>query len=561
MRVSPADELLMLAALPRFIMLLVVILLSLGAAAWTLAEPGRPAPWVALCALLTLTLVGIYDLWQTRHTLWRNYPLIGHMRWLFEWLRPFLRQYIVEGDHEGGPYNRNMRSLIYQRAKRANDAKPFGTDLNFYHEEYQLLTHSIVPRPTPSPDFRVDVGGPACTQPYSASVLNISAMSFGALSARALEALNLGAKTGGFFHDTGEGGISPYHVKHGGDLVWQIGSGYFGCRDEQGRFDVEQFAEQARRDQVKMIEIKLSQGAKPGHGGMLPAAKISAEIAATRSVPMGQDCISPAYHTAFSTPLELLDFVDTLRERSGGKPVGIKLCVGHRWEVLAICKAMLATGQRLDFIVVDGAEGGTGAAPEEFSDHIGLPLREGLLFVRNALVGSGLRGDIRIGASGKVYSAYTIAVNMALGADWCNAARAFMLTIGCVQTKRCHTDECPTGVATQNASRQRGLVVAEKAPRVTNFQHSTRERLAELIAAAGLDHPGEIHPHHILQRREPNELVSLEELYPFLEENSLLEDPDSTPYGHWWRAASPDTFKPREMVGPEHHKAETIPPR
>lgn len=548
------------SGMARFGVLLAAVALTAIAVVVLFFYPYQVWLWVIALLLAGLTVRGFYDRYQRTHTLLRNYPLLGHFRWFFEFLRPFLRQYIVENDREGRPYNRDMRSLIYQRAKNVIDAKPFGTDLDLYNEEYQLITHSMAPHAKPDANFRVRVGGATCDKPYDASVLNVSAMSFGALSGPAIEALNLGAEKGGFFHDTGEGAISPHHVKHDGDLVWQIASGYFGCRDENGHFDRELFKEQAARDQVKMIEIKLSQGAKPGHGGVLPAAKITREIADTRKIPLHEDCLSPAYHTAFSSPRELIEWADSLRRDSGGKPVGVKLCVGHPWEVLAICKAMLETGIHLDFIVVDGGEGGTGAAPEEFSDHIGMPLREGLLFVRNALVGTGLRKHIRIGASGKVYSAYTMAMNMALGADWCNAARAFMLSLGCVQTKKCHTDKCPTGVATQNPSRQRGLVVSEKAPRVANFHRNTLDHLAELVAAAGLDHPGELHPHHLFHRHDATQLVTLDKMYQFLEPEALIRDPDSTPYGDWWRAADADSFKPRDIVGPSHHKADEVTP-
>lgn len=523
-----------------------------AAAVWRWSR--SPWAWAALAVFGVLGLRGLWDLIQLRHTLLRNYPLLAHFRWFFEFLRPFLRQYIVENDREGRPYNRDMRSLIYERAKDQVDVKPFGSDLDAYDAEFQVLAHSMAPRPKPDADFRVRVGGEACTQPYEAALLNISAMSFGSLSAPAIEALNLGARRGGFYHDTGEGGISPYHRRHGGDLVWEIGSGYFGCRDRDGHFDRGLFREQATLDQVKMIEIKLSQGAKPGHGGVLPAAKITREIADTRKIPMNEDCRSPAWHSAFSTPRELLEFAASLREDSGGKPVGVKLCVGHPWEVLALCKAMLDSGIELDYIVVDGTEGGTGAAPEEFSDHLGLPLREGLLMVRNALVGTGLRSRVRLAASGKVYSAYTLAANMALGADWCNAARAFMLSLGCVQTKSCHNDRCPTGVATQNPSRQRGLVVADKAPRVANFQRHTLEHLAEVIAAAGLEHPGELLPRHLMHRRGTTELVTLDKMYDFLQPNVLLDAPEDTVYGEWWHAADPDSFRPRRPVGPLHHK-------
>lgn len=523
---------------------LVVLLAGLAGAGWS--------GW--LLVLLPLAGVGIWDLVQDRHTLLRNYPLTGHLRWVFELSRPYLRQYIVEGDLSGRPYNREQRSLVYERAKDTLDSKPFGSDFDFYDEQYELMTHSIAARRIENSDFRVRVGGPQCRQPCDVSLLNISAMSFGALGAKAVEALNRGAAAGGFYQDTGEGGISPYHCIHDGDLVWEIGTGYFGCRDADGRFDPDLFAQEARREQVKMIEIKLSQGAKPGHGGVLPGKKVTAEIASTRHVPEGVECVSPPGHSAFSTPLEMLEFVARLRELSGGKPVGIKLCVGHPWELFAICKAMLKSGTLVDFIVVDGAEGGTGAAPEEFSDHVGMALREGLVMTRNALVGTGLRGDICIAASGKVYSAFSIARNLALGADWCNAARAFMFSLGCVMAKKCHTDRCPTGVTTQNPNRQRGLVVEEKYLRVANFHRNTLQRLGELIGAAGLEHPGDLRPHHLHHRTGPNSVATMDRIKEFLEPDILLTDPDSTPYGDWWAVASADSFLPQARTGPRQHR-------
>lgn len=516
-------------------------------------SPGWAWGWT-LIPLVPLTSLGLWDFWQPQHTLMRNYPVIAHFRWLFEDLRPFLRQYIVEDDLSGRPYSRHQRSLVYERAKDTVDAQPLGTSLDVYAEEYELLAHSMAPKPLGDANFRVDIGGPQCAKPYVASILNISAMSFGALSGHAIQALNKGAHQGNFYHDTGEGGISRYHTKHGGDLVWELGSGYFGCRDKNGNFSEPLFAEQATSDQVKMIEIKLSQGAKPGHGGVLPGPKVTAEIAEARQVSIGQDCISPAYHRAFSTPIEMLEFAARLRELSGGKPVGIKFCVGQPWEVFAVCKAMLKTGIRLDFMVVDGAEGGTGAAPEEFSDHMGMPLREGLVFVRNALVGSGLRPEVRLAASGKVFSAFSLASNLALGADWCNAARAFMFSLGCVMSKRCHTDKCPTGIATQDPGRQRGLVIDDKARRVANFHHNTLKRLAELVAAAGLEHPGEFTPHHLYHRVTPNSIATMDNIQDFLEPNILIEAPEDTPYAAWWEAASAETFAPTRSTGPSHHR-------
>src|SRR4051812_4404729 len=367
-----------------------------------------------------LSLLGVRDSLQTKHSIQRNYPVIGHIRWLAELIRPELRQYLFEADQDAAPFSRSQRSLVYQRAKGEPGERPFGTLLDVYRDGYEFIAHSTRPAPPADPaTYRITIGGPQCAQPYSASVFNISAMSFGALSANAIRALNRGAAIGGFYHDTGEGSISPYHREGGGDIVWELGSGYFGCRDEEGRFDADAFAVQARAPQVKMIEIKLSQGAKPGHGGVLPAPKVTREISDTRHVPMGRDCVSPSRHSAFSTPREMMAFITELRALSGGKPVGFKLCLGHPWEFMGIVKAMLETGVRPDFIVVDGAEGGTGAAPTEFSDHIGAPMREGLLFVHNTLVGAGLRKHIKIGVAGRIVSAFDMVSALAIGAEWC----------------------------------------------------------------------------------------------------------------------------------------------
>jgi glutamate synthase domain-containing protein 2 len=391
-------------------------------------------------------------------------------------------------------------------------------------------------------DFRVHIGGADCTKPYNASLFNISAMSFGSLSANAISALNRGAKHGGFAHDTGEGGFSPYHRQGGGDIIWEIGSGYFGCRDGDGHFSAEAFERTANLDQIKMIEIKLSQGAKPGHGGVLPGAKVTQEIASTRGVSVGLDCISPSSHSAFSTPRGLLDFIVELRRLGGGKPVGFKLCIGHRWEFLAICKAMLESGITPDFIVIDGAEGGTGAAPLEFTDHIGMPMREGLNFVHNALIGCGLRDRIRLGASGKIASAFDIARAMALGADWCNSARGFMFALGCIQSLSCHTDHCPTGVATQDPLRQRALVVTDKAARVAMFHDSTLRALSEVVAAAGLDHPNQLRPRHLSRRVSAHEVVGYDQLFPTLELGEILRGTQRQDFAQAWAMAQSDSF-------------------
>ncbi|WP_126174711.1 FMN-binding glutamate synthase family protein [Tsuneonella rigui] len=502
------------------------------------------ALWWRWGLILTLPLLAIalWDFFQRKHTLRRNYPLLARVRWIMEDLRPFARAYVVEGDLDGRPFNHDERALVYARSKGELDSHPFGTELDVYSDEYQWLAHSIVPNEAAPTEWRVDVGGPQCAKPYSAALLNISAMSFGSLSANAIMALNKGAAAGGFYHDTGEGGLSRYHRTHGGDLVWEIGSGYFGCRDDDGRFDQARFADTAQIDQVKMVEIKLSQGAKPGHGGVLPGSKVSAEIAAARGVPQGKDCISPAAHSTFSTPVGLLEWAAKLRDLSGGKPVGIKLCVGRPHEVFAIMKAMRETGIRLDYIVVDGGEGGTGAAPVEMSNRVGMPLREGLILVRNALVGCGLKGDIRLAAAGKVHSGAGIAMNFGLGADWCNAARAFMFALGCVQSMRCHEDTCPTGITTQDATRQRGLVVPDKAERVARFQRQTLHGLRELVVAMGLENPWQITAAHINERLDSARAAPIDEIYGFLKEGALLDDPASTQYASVWDRAQAGSF-------------------
>ena len=511
--------------------------------------------WLLPLVLGALSAVGVQDLRQTRHAVLRNYPVIGHMRFMLEFIRPEIRQYFIEGDHENLPFSRAQRSLVYQRSKGVSDSRPFGTLLDVSAPGYEWVNHSMVPTKLASQDFRTWIGGTpgqplpgaeVCTQPYHASVFNISAMSFGALSANAVLALNLGARTGGFAHDTGEGSISKYHREHGGDLIWQIASGYFGCRNPDGTFSDEKFVENARDPQVKMIELKLSQGAKPGHGGMLLGAKVTPEIAAARGIPVGQDCISPPFHSAFSTPLELMHFIGRLRRLSGGKPVGIKLCIGHPWEWFAMVKAMLETDITPDFIVVDGAEGGTGAAPVEFTDHVGVPLQEGLILVHNTLVGVKLRDRIKIGAAAKVITAFDIARMMALGADWCNAGRGFMLALGCIQAQTCHTGFCPTGVTTQDPVRQKALVVPDKAMRVANFHRNTMHALMELVQAAGLHAPGEITAHHIVRRTTDRKVQSLAQLIlTQLPDKALLQDDlRGLPliYQNLWPAASGETF-------------------
>lgn len=488
--------------------------------------------------------LGVWDLAQTRSTLRRNYPILAHFRYGLESIGPEMRQYFIESDTAEVPYSRQQRALIYQRAKSVNDTRPFGTQQDVYGSDYEWINHSLMPTAIPSDDFRIRIGAQSA-QPYDASVFNISAMSFGSLSANAIRALNDGARRGGFYHDTGEGSISPYHREHGGDLVWEIGSGYFGCRDEHGGFSEERFAANACDPQVKMIELKLSQGAKPGHGGVLPAAKVSAEIAATRGVRQGVECVSPARHSAFSTPVGLLEFIARMRELSGGKPVGFKLAIGHPWEWFAIAKAMHETGILPDFIVVDGGEGGTGAAPAEFIDHVGVPMHEALMLVHNTLVGLNLRDRIRIGAAGRIASAFDIARTLAMGADWCNAARGFMFALGCIQAQSCHTDRCPTGIATQDPSRWSKLDVPDKATRVHQFHRNTLKALREMLCAAGLEHPSELGPEHILRRVSPFEVRSIAALYSFIAPGALLDGSvDHAVFREYWAESRSDAFAP-----------------
>ncbi|WP_088283589.1 FMN-binding glutamate synthase family protein [Ideonella sp. A 288] len=542
----------------------------LGAFAWVgFGQLG----WLALLGV-GLFALGVRDLRQTQRALLRNYPVIGHLRYLLEWVRPEIRQYFLESDREAVPFSRQQRSLVYQRAKGEPDKRPFGTQLDVQAIGYEWINHSLLPSHVGSHDFRITIGGgpfSRCTQPYSASLFNISAMSFGALSANAVLALNAGAKAGGFAHDTGEGSISEHHRVHGGDLIWEIGSGYFGCRNADGRFDPEKFAAHARDPQVKLIELKLSQGAKPGHGGLLPGPKVTPEIAAARGVPVGVDCVSPAAHSAFSTPLELLQFIDRLRTLSGGKPVGFKLCIGHPWEWFALAKAMLESDLLPDFIVVDGAEGGTGAAPLEFTDHVGAPMQEGLRLVHNTLVGLNLRERIKIGCAGKIVSAFDIARVMALGADWCNSARGFMFALGCIQAQHCHTGACPTGVTTQDPLRQQALVVPDKAQRVLRFHRHTLQALRELVEAAGLLHPNQITAAHIVCRTADHEVRLLSNLLPSVAPGSLLAaqrgeaDWPHNAFRVFWPLASSASFQPNHAAvasvaarpGPDRRAATT----
>ncbi|MFK7895948.1 MAG: FMN-binding glutamate synthase family protein [Myxococcota bacterium] len=500
-----------------------------------------PSAWYGSVIVAPIILLGLADMLQTKRAIRRNFPVIGHARYLLETIRPEIQQYFIETDMDGRPFNREDRSLIYQRSKGALDSLPFGTQRDVYENGYEWINHSMAPVEPQDPSPRIWVGQGRCAKPYHASIFNISAMSFGSLSGKAIEALNIGAREGGFAHNTGEGSISPHH-RQGGDLIWQIGTGYFGCRSESGDFDEAQFVKRAAFDEVKMIEIKISQGAKPGHGGMLPGAKITPTIAEIRNVPMGEDVNSPPAHSAFSTPIELLEFVARLRELSGGKPVGFKLCVGKRREFLAVCKAMIETGIVPDFITVDGGEGGTGAAPFEFSNALGCPLVDGLTFVHNSIVGIGLRDEIKIFATGKVGSGFGLTRLLALGADACYAARSMMMSMGCIQARKCNSNECPVGIATTNPALTAGLVVEEKSKRVARYHHETIEAATELMGAAGLRAPEELRPWHIMRRVSQLEAMHYGQITDYLKPGALLASSLPAEFERAWNSASAHTF-------------------
>ena len=512
-----------------------IVLISLGSLAWP------PILW-AFVVVGPLMAIGLWDVLQTKHAIRRNFPVIGHGRYLLEMIRPEIQQYFIEDNIHGRPFDRNRRAVVYQRAKNVRDTTPFGTQLNVYDIGYEWMNHSLAPVEVPHDIPRIRIGGEDCSQPYDASVLNVSAMSFGSLSKNAVLSLNTGARRGGFYHNTGEGSVSPYHLQPGGDLCWQLGTGYFGCRAADGGFDADKFKDVASQPSVKMIEIKLSQGAKPGHGGILPAAKITPEIAKIRGVPMGFDVISPPSHKAFSTPIGLCEFIAQLRALSGGKPIGFKLCLGKRREFIAICKAMLQTGVVPDFIQVDGGEGGTGAAPIEFTDRLGAPLAESLVFVHNALIGFGLRDQVKIIASGKVATGFDMAKRIAIGADLCCSARAFMFSIGCIQALRCNANDCPTGVATQDAELMKGLDVLDKGERAYQFHHHTVESFMELIAASGLTHPDDLRPWHIHRRINQFDIKHYGELYEYLKPGDLLGDDLPSTFHRAVKAAQPESW-------------------
>lgn len=506
-----------------------------------------PVIW-ALAIIMPLVFTGIYDMLQVKHAIRRSFPVIGRARWIMEFIRPYLRQYFFESETDGVPINRMFRSVIYQRAKGERDTVPYGTKVDAQRVGYEWIGHSLAARhiTEEKPDPRVMIGGTDCRKPYSASIFNISAMSFGALSHRAIEALNKGAKLGAFSHNTGEGSVSPYHLAYGGELVWQVGTGYFGCRDDQGNFCPKSFAKVATLDNVKMIEIKLSQGAKPGHGGILPAYKNTIEIATIRDVEPGTTVNSPPTHSAFSTPLEMMHFIQQLRELSSGKPIGLKLCIGRRSEFFALCKAMIETDIKPDFITVDGGEGGTGAAPLEYSNSVGMPLREGLSFVCDALIGFGLKNEIKVIASGKVFTGFHIVKNIAMGADACNSARGMMVALGCVQSLVCNTNECPTGVATQNPRLGKGLVVSDKANRVAAFHDSTVKAAMEIVASAGLEHPSQLNRSHIYRRTSQTQILRYDEIHPYPAERSLLGDSYPKAFSQEMSESSSDSFLPQQ---------------
>jgi hypothetical protein len=496
-----------------------------------------------LLATLGYTVIGFYDLHFSRHNLNRLYPVVAYIRYFLESYRVEIQQYFIANDTEENPFNREQRTLVYQRAKNVRDTIAFGTQRNLLEENYLSLWHSLDPKVIKDDVKSVLIGGPDCLQPYAASYLNISAMSFGSLSSNAIEALNLGAQKAGCYHNTGEGSVSPYHLKHGGDVVWQIGTGLFGCRTEAGDFCPDLFRQTATKPAIKMIEIKLSQGAKPGHGGVLPKAKITREIADIRQIPMTEDCISPAVNPECRTPLSLLSFIVRLRELSQGKPVGIKLCIGNPAEFLSLCKAMLETGITPDFITVDGAEGGTGAAPVEFSNRLGMMCMEGVYFVHNALVGVGLRDKIRIIASGKTASSFDLLSKIAVGADVVNAARTMMMAIGCVQSRHCNNNKCPTGIATQDPARAKAVNVLEKSERVYNYHSNTLKSFYELTGSMGLDDPADLMPQMIKRRTSNGLLMPVASLVEPLTPNELINNLDaSEPWQHWWNQSSSESF-------------------
>lgn len=510
---------------------------SAGLAAVALAAP----VWTGALWLLALVVpylsIGLYDIFFSRSNVLMNYPVIGHLRYMLEFISPEIHQYFIEGPHDGRPFNREQRKIIYNRAEGKSGTMPFGTQYDLMENGVEFALHTLAPVSPADISFRIEVGGPLCKKSYSASRINISALSFGALSVNAIRALNRGARLGGFFHNTGEGGLSSYHLEQGGDLCWQIGTGYFGCRRSDGTFDPDVFRDKALDERIKLIELKLSQGAKPAHGGILPAAKVSEEIARIRMIAQGEDCISPRSHSAFEGPRGLLQFIQQLRELADGKPVGFKLCVGRRDEFMAIVKAMQATGIRPDFITVDGAEGGTGAAPFEFSDSLGLPVNEGLNFVHNVLVGTDQRDGIRLIASGKVTTGFDVLVKMALGADMINIARPMMFALGCIQARRCDTNTCPSGVATQDPRRGKAIDVKLRGEHVRNYHAETLKSFVDLLGAMGHQDPYGLKATEIFRRLDNAQALSYAELYPQLKPGQLNGHDIPAAFAEDWRRA------------------------
>ncbi|MDP2534899.1 FMN-binding glutamate synthase family protein [Alteromonas stellipolaris] len=519
----------------------------------------HPAWWFLLLTVLLLVLA-IFDTVQNKHAILKNFPLIGRTRWTVESLRPFIQQYVLESDTGGTPISRMFRSIVYQRAKDSRETIPFGTQLNTYDDGYEWIGHSLSARDIDemNHDPRVTIGGKDCKQPYHASILNISAMSFGSLSKNAILALNKGAKKGNFFHNTGEGGLTPYHEENGGDIVWQIGTGYFGCRTKDGKFDADLFKEKACLPQVKMIEIKLSQGAKPGHGGILPAYKNTPEIAKIRGVEPGTQVDSPPRHSAFSTPLEMIDYIQKLRDLSGGKPIGIKLALGRKSEFIAMCKAMVETGVTPDFITVDGGEGGTGAAPLEYTNSIGFPLREALAFVDDCLIGFDLRKEIKIIASGKIISAFQLVKNLSLGADICNSARGMMLALGCVQSLSCNTNKCPTGVATQDPKLAKGLDVTDKSERVYRFHKKTLHALMDMLSSTGHVSTTELNRTHIFRRVNQASIARYDEIFPLVKTGTLLGDDIPERFKLHVKEANSDSFMPCSLLAEIEEETKSV---
>lgn len=527
----------------RFFVLIATAALLVLAGVAALAG-GGVVSLVGVVLLAVLLGVAIYDLVQRKHSILRNYPVAGHLRFAFEAIRPEMQQYFIERNYDGRPYDRDTRTVIYERAKGIHGEQAFGTERDLAEPGYEWLLHTNAALDPPDDPPRVRIGGPDCTRPYDMALLNVSAMSFGALSANAIRALNGGAQLGGFAHDTGEGGLTKYHLENGGDLIWEIGSGYFGARTKDGHFDPEMFREKAAHEQVKCVSLKLSQGAKPGIGGVLPGGKVTAEIAEARGVPKGEKCVSPSHHSVFSTPRELVRFIAHMRQLAGGKPTGFKLCLGARHEFLAICKAMVEEGTGPDFIVIDGSEGGTGAAPQEYEDHVGTPLTEGLMTVHNALAGTGLRDRIRVGASGKVATGSDIVKRIAQGADYTNAARAMMMAAGCIQAQRCHTNTCPVGVTTQDKRRARALNVPDKTQRVHRFQQGTVAQAQQIVGSMGLHDPSEVEPWMLIRRVDAVTTSSYADLFEWLEPEELLASPRES-WAADWQRADPDSFKAR----------------